>query len=87
MLNQDNVVVAKFLRRCRIKKRLSQGDVAKKLGFEGPQYVSNWECGLSLPSMKYIADICKIYGIPNIQLRKMISEVKERKIARRYGLI
>ena len=72
--------LAKFLREKRIEVGLSQGAVAKKLGYTSPQFVSNWERGLSRPPVATLRKIAQIYQIaPNEMfdaiLKTTISEV------------
>ena len=40
---------------------LSQLDVSKSLGYTTPQFISNWERGISTPPVKTIKKIEKIY--------------------------
>lgn len=42
---------------------VSQGAVAKKLGYTSPQFISNWERGLSRPPISTLRKIAQIYGI------------------------
>lgn len=45
-----------FLKEKRTCAGLSQWDVAKKLGYSSPQFVSNWERGLSDPPIMTLAE-------------------------------
>lgn len=55
--------LAKFLRSSREAKSLSQADVAKELGYSSPQFVSNWERGISSPPMDAIFKLAKIFDV------------------------
>lgn len=55
--------LAKFLRSSREAKSLSQADVAKELGYSSPQFVSNWERGISSPPMDAIFKLAKIFDL------------------------
>lgn len=55
--------LSKFLKEKRLQAGLSQGDVAKKLGYTSPQFVSNWERGLSQPPVATLRKIAQIYNI------------------------
>lgn len=58
--------LAKFLKDKRLEAGLSQGAVAKKLGYTSPQFISNWERGLSRPPIKTLRKLALIYNIsPN----------------------
>lgn len=49
--------LGKFLARARIRAGHTQRDVSEELGYDTPQFVSNWERGASMPPMsKAIAD-------------------------------
>lgn len=55
--------LSKFLKEKRIQAGLSQGDVAKKLGYTSPQFISNWERGLARPPVTTIRKLAQIYKI------------------------
>lgn len=74
------VDLAKFLKDKRLIAGLSQGAVAKKLGYTSPQFISNWERGLSRPPVTTLRKIAQIYNIaPNemfdVILKTTIGEV------------
>lgn len=46
-----------FLKDKRLKKGYSQADFATKLGYASPQFVSDWERGVSSPPMKKLPEI------------------------------
>lgn len=52
--------VNSFLKQKRIDAGLSQGELASQLGYTSPQFVSNWERGLSLPPKGSMKKVCKI---------------------------
>ncbi|MFZ4404824.1 MAG: helix-turn-helix domain-containing protein [Pseudobdellovibrionaceae bacterium] len=47
---------------------LSQGDVAGKLNYSTPQFVSNWERGLSAPPMYALKKLAHLYNIEDEEL-------------------
>jgi len=55
--------LSKFLKEKRLEAGLSQGEVEKKLGYTSPQFVSNWERGLSQPPVATLRKIAQIYNI------------------------
>jgi transcriptional regulator with XRE-family HTH domain len=58
-------IVKKFglkVKKVRLSKHMSQGDLAKKLGV-GPSYISQIERGLQNVSLKVIEKIAKALGI------------------------
>jgi DNA-binding XRE family transcriptional regulator len=60
---ERNMDLSKFLKEKRLEAGLSQGAVAKKLGYTSPQFVSNWERGLSQPPVATLRKIAQIYNI------------------------
>jgi transcriptional regulator with XRE-family HTH domain len=44
----------------RLELGLSQSQVANKLGFSSPQFVSNWERGLALPPIVCLPELLKL---------------------------
>ncbi len=55
--------LADWLKQARENSGLSQGDVANELGYSSPQFVSNWERGLSSPPIPKYKRLCKLYNI------------------------
>lgn len=79
-----------FLRQARIKAGLSQGKVAKHLGYTTPQFVSNWERGLCSPPISTLKRLSKIYGIEihnfyDIYLQVKISEIEAEIKEKLFG--
>ena len=67
-----------YLKKARQKAGLSQGDVAKELGYSSPQFISNWERGLSSPPLDTLSDLVRIYAIPGRELVDvMLYETKQ----------
>jgi transcriptional regulator with XRE-family HTH domain len=50
------------IRELRHAANMSQGDVAKKMGYSSPQFVSNWERGLSMPPPGSVRKLAKVLG-------------------------
>jgi len=59
-----------YLRNLREKKNLSQGEVAASMGYKSPQFISNWERGLSSPPLKALVKLADIFGVPREKLYK-----------------
>lgn len=53
---------SKFISELRAKKKWTQGQLAKALGFESPQLVSNIERGIQLFPVKRVKQFKKIFG-------------------------
>ena len=73
--------LGKFLKSKRENASLSQGDVAKKLKYTSPQFISNWERGVSSPPIKVLKLLSDLYKVSTDELFNMILEhsLKELK--------
>lgn len=58
--------IAKVLKDLRVQSGLSQGAVAKKLGYTSPQFVSNWERAISVPPVGTVKALAKIYACESL---------------------
>jgi transcriptional regulator with XRE-family HTH domain len=56
--------VGRLLKAARENAGLRQSDVAKKLGYSSPQFISNWERGLSLPPLDRLPKLLVFLDIP-----------------------
>ena len=63
-----------YLKEMRLKTGMSQWEVADKLGYSSPQFVSNWERGLSVPPIKTLKAIAIVYGCDAKILKDFILE-------------
>lgn len=69
-----------LLKKKRISAGLSQRDVADKLGYTTPQFISNWERGVSYPPINALKILGAMYKIPandlfEVTLNATIAEV------------
>jgi transcriptional regulator with XRE-family HTH domain len=60
--------LADYLKKSRENLGLSQTFVSSKLGYTSPQFVSNWERGLSHPPLKSLKKIAKLYKLRDKEL-------------------
>lgn len=82
--------IGKYLKEKRVAKGLSQGDVAKKLGYTTSQFISNWERGESNPPLNTLRKIAEVYEISpdelfDFVLKATIAEVTEDLNKKFYG--
>jgi transcriptional regulator with XRE-family HTH domain len=61
-------IFGEFLKSKRESAGLSQGDVAKKLKYGSPQFISNWERGVAKPPVKTLGKIISLYKIDREEL-------------------
>lgn len=52
-----------WLKTKREAAHLSQSDVSDKLGYATPQFISNWERGVSVPPRAALPKIAKLYRV------------------------
>lgn len=57
------MTLGSFLKEKRLKKKLSQAEFAERLGYSSPQFVSDWERGVSSPPMKKLPEISQVLGV------------------------
>lgn len=82
--------VGKYLKQKREEAKISQLSLANTLGMESPQFVSNWERGVSDPPLKYLKTICKIikadanYAYELFELG-IVSQIR-KKLIRDFGI-
>ena len=55
--------LGKILKEKRKKIGASQAEVAKKLGYSSPQFISNWERWLSAPPVTSLRTLASLYKI------------------------
>ncbi len=75
-----NANFAKYLKQKRENAGLSQKQVSEKLGYTTPQFISNWERGISTPPMKTVKKLASMYSIPvdeifNLLLQETLQQV------------
>lgn len=75
-VKQDMNLLASFLRSHREQSGISQAEVAKKLGYSTPQFISNWERGLSAPPFNALKKLATIYKVDADELFKVLLETK-----------
>ena len=61
-----------FLREKRLAKGLSQASVSSQLGYSSPQFISNWERGVSAPPLKALGVLVRLYGLTRDELIDVI---------------
>lgn len=75
------MAINKTLKELRTSAGLSQLEVSKKCGWGGPQYVSNFERGVSLPSIRSLKALSKLYKTDLNYMKKIIFDESVNKYA------
>jgi transcriptional regulator with XRE-family HTH domain len=76
-------IVGNFVRRQRERARLTQWQVARKLGYGTAQFVSNWERGVSVPPGKDLYRVARILGVAPEQMLEVVRRHERECFARR----
>lgn len=66
-----------YLKNQRNESGYTQSEVAAKLGYSSPQFISNFERGLCSPPLKNLKTLVKLYKIPVEELMTLILEEQE----------
>ena len=70
--------LATYLKRKRQEVGLTQSQVAEKLGYSSPQFVSNWERGLANPPVFILKNLTKLYRVsPDEMFGKILEQVQK----------
>jgi transcriptional regulator with XRE-family HTH domain len=72
--------LAQFLRQARERAHLSQRQVADELGYQSPQFISNWERGLSSPPVKTLKHLGELYSISAGDLYEVLVQDTLRRV-------
>ena len=75
--NLRRSTVGALIKLARTKAGLTQLQVAKKLGYTSPQFVSNWERGDSLPPMEIFPKLATLLHIDSKELIECIHRYQE----------
>lgn len=76
----DRKILANFLKSKRIEAGITQRDVAAKLGYTTPQFISNWERGLSSPPIPILRKISEMYGVSEDDLFQVVLKATIRVV-------
>lgn len=78
--------LGEILRQAREKAAMTQGDLAKELGYPSAQIVSNWERGKCSIPLKQAPLFCKLTGMnPDTMAKLLVAGVTE-KVNKKLGL-
>jgi transcriptional regulator with XRE-family HTH domain len=72
-----------FLKTKREEAGYSQGQIAKRLKYTSPQFVSNWERGISCPPIKILKTLADLYNVSSDELFELVLQhsVEQLKIS------
>ncbi len=71
-----------YLKKRRLTLGITQKHIAQIMGYSTPQFISNWERGISSPPVDKLESVSNVYGIPNKKfkafLRKEVNNTLDR---------
>lgn len=78
--------IGQFLKQHRVKVGLTQSDVAQKLGYTSPQFISNIERGLCSAPVKHLKDFAKMYNLDTEELIRLLLAEHESQLRGALGV-
>lgn len=84
-MNQLNIKIGAIIRDHRQIKHLTQLQLAKKLGYESPQFIYLFENGRSKCPIKVLGKCCKILDIDKDILKQMLTSAFIEQLNRDIG--
>lgn len=85
-MRQDFKALGEYFQSKRIASGISQKDVAGKLGYSSPQFVSNWERGLCAPPTEALTTLIRLYDLSAKEVVAKIMIEQEKLLVRELGL-
>lgn len=74
--------IGQFLKEKREAKGLTQAQVAEKLGYGSPQFISNIERGISRVPLKSLKSFMQVYDLDPEQIIDLLLEEKKQQLRR-----
>jgi len=75
--------LGRFLKKKRQKLAITQGELAKKLGFSSSQFISNIERGVADIPANRITDFAVAFGVETSELAKFVSDSVSDKVVKK----
>ena len=77
--------INELLKDKRVESGYTQLQLANKLGYSNPQFISNWERGICLPPIKQARVLCKLLDISVDAYKQRIIIDFRKKLDRELG--
>jgi transcriptional regulator with XRE-family HTH domain len=75
----NHKMIGDYLADKRLKRNITQLELSRKLGYTSPQFISNWERGLSSPPLAIMGQLCDILKISKRDMADLLmKEYKNR---------
>ncbi|WP_413290772.1 helix-turn-helix domain-containing protein [Bdellovibrio sp. HCB337] len=69
-------MLAKFIKESRIEAGLTQEELATALGYSTPQFISNWERGVSQPPVNTLILLARLLEVNKDELCSLLLAMK-----------
>ena len=70
-----------FIKKMRLERGYSQADLAYSLGYTSPQFVSDWERGVSSPPVKKLHDLSQLLKVkPDVLFELLVTLATEQLV-------
>lgn len=79
-MNDLNIELSKLIKEYRLKTGLTQAELADKLGYDTPQFVSIIERGLAKVPLNVIGQLIIILDIPERKIIKLLTAAYEKVV-------
>lgn len=83
-LTPERKQLAEALSEARLTRGLSQMDVARELEFMNGQFIYNWESGRSVPPLKHVPALAKLYKLSQRYLRNLMFHDRVAELRKEY---
>ena len=77
-MNELFVELGKYLKSKRKENGMSQSEVAQKLGYATPQFISNFERGLCAPPLPKLKTLIKLFNISQEEVIQLMLAQQEK---------
>lgn len=70
-----------FIKKMRLERGYSQADLAYSLGYTSPQFVSDWERGISSPPVKKLQELSQLLKVkPDVLFDLLVTLATEQLV-------
>lgn len=86
--HQTNLELLAQIKTLRLQRNWTQAELTDKMGIYDPNYISRWEIGMSLPSVKSLHKMERAFGLPACSLSKLrVSERSKIEPGAKFGYL
>lgn len=86
MLEYDRALLGQILKEYREKADATQSEVAERLGYATPQFISNIERGVSVAPLPLLNGLISLYKVKPDRIIKVLVDGGRKTILREFGI-